>query len=72
MQNMELWANIELFERQGFNPASDIIPAPPVRIAAQITNAAPFVSRIVCWEALHLTSDNAGEKGKILRKFLEK
>ena len=70
--NMELWANIELFERQGYKPKTNLVPAEVERVNAQITNAAPFVNRLMCWEAMYFASPEAGKRGRALQKFLEK
>ena len=69
---IDLWANIELFERQGYEPKTNLVPADPVRVKAQIALAAPFVTKMVCWEALYFASDAAGRRGTALRKMLEK
>ncbi len=49
-QGIELWANIELFERREFGGASPFDAAAPERVAAQIRNVAPFVKKCICWE----------------------
>ena len=67
-----LWGNIELFERKSFTEEINLIPALPKRVAAQITNIAPFVEKLCCWEAGYFASDKAGVKGIRLKSFLEK
>ncbi|MBO4631492.1 MAG: DUF4434 domain-containing protein [Lentisphaeria bacterium] len=71
-QHMELWANVELFERQGYDPRNNLVPADPVRIQAQIAQVAPLVKKIMCWEAQYFASDAAGRTGRKLRQWLEK
>lgn len=63
--NIELWGNIELFERQKFNHPDNFITASPERIIAQINNAAPFTKKLVCWEAMYFTSRELEKMQKI-------
>ncbi len=67
---IDLWSHLEIFERRGYRPDHNLYPATPERVAAQIAQTAPFVSRFCCWEALYFTSDEAGREGKKLRQFL--
>jgi hypothetical protein len=63
----ELWGNIELFERVKFNDPENFVTATTERITAQINNAAPFVQKLVCWEALFFdlnTQNTALVKGQ--------
>ena len=50
--NMELWANIELFEGIKINDPEKFITASKARIYTQMNNAIPYVKKLVCWEAL--------------------
>ena len=70
--SLDLWANIELFERRGYAPKTNLVPADSARVLAQIAQAAPYVQRLVCWEAMYFASDAAGKTGTMLRKMLEK
>lgn len=70
--NIELWANIELFERQGYRPKTNLVPAEVQRVNAQIAQAAPFVNRLMCWEAMYFASPEAGKRGRALQRFFEK
>lgn len=47
---IELWANIEIFERISVVGATPFSMASEKRIKLQTDNAAEFVSKIICWE----------------------
>ncbi len=68
---IELWSHVELFERRGYAIGENLHPASPERVAAQMAQAERFVTRFCCWEAMYFASDEAGEEGRRLRKFLE-
>lgn len=50
-QNINLWANIELFERKDLSLLNNSVTARPERVIAQINLASPYVEKLICWEA---------------------
>ena len=50
-----LWGNIELFQRTSFKKTDNFVTAAPNRVQAQLSNASPFVEKIICWEAMYFT-----------------
>ncbi|MBO7147453.1 MAG: DUF4434 domain-containing protein [Lentisphaeria bacterium] len=68
---IELWSHTEIFERRGFRPEYNLFPAAPERVAAQLIQTAPYVTRHCCWEALSFASDRYGEEGSRLQYFME-
>ena len=49
-REIELWANIEIFERISFSGITPFRTASEKRIKQQLDNAAEFVSKTICWE----------------------
>ena len=48
--NLELWSNVELFERVDFGGAEPFRRAGEERIFHQIAAESPYVSKMICWE----------------------
>lgn len=66
-----LWSHVELFLRNDLNNQdNDVLPAEPERVLAQIANAAPWVEKLICWEAPFFLSAEAGPAGIRLREIL--
>lgn len=59
-RNIRLWANIELFERRDFGGASPFDAASAERVAAQVRNVSPRVSKCVCWEYPYFAGNAPG------------
>jgi len=51
--NIDLWANIEIFERNDLALNDNSITAKPERVIAQVNIASPYVDKLICWEAPH-------------------
>jgi hypothetical protein len=66
--NIELWANVELFERRSFGGPAPLIPAAPERVIAQIDNIAGFVQKIICWEYPYFAGTKGSAGAELIRK----
>ncbi len=69
-RGIRLWANVELFERSDLGQVDNSIPASPLRVAAQIDAAAPYVEKLVCWEAPHYLFGSDAPEAARLREAL--
>jgi hypothetical protein len=65
---VELWVNVESFERFRAGTAQDFEAADFPRLAAQISNAGRFGRKIVSWEVPYFYSPLAGKRGEALRR----
>jgi hypothetical protein len=69
---IELWANVELFERRSFGGAVPFVPAAPERVMAQINNVSSFVKKIICWEYPYFAGTKGAAGSELIRKFIFK
>jgi hypothetical protein len=68
---IKFWSNIEIFERKDLIVGvSHSIPASPERVSAQINHAAPYVEKLICWEAPYYLY--SGREGQKLKELLTK
>ena len=66
-QKLKLWTNVELFDlKEPLGSVHARCTAAPERVLAQISNAAPYVEKMITWEALFYTSPAAGAAGETL------
>ncbi len=69
--DIKLWSNIEIFERnESIDGVNHSVSASPERVTAQINNAAPYVEKLICWEAPYYIFDSMPGSSS-LREFLQ-
>lgn len=65
---VELWVNVESFERNRAGTAQDFVAADFKRLSAQLSHARQVGQKIVSWEVPYFYSALAGERGLKLRQ----
>lgn len=65
---MNLWVNVESFQRARVNTPNDFNPADFTRLRVQLAHAAQVGQKIVSWEVPYFYSSLAGERGVQLRQ----
>lgn len=64
---IDLWVNVESFERVTVGTEQDFVAADFERLRVQLATAAQFGSKIISWEVPYFYSSLAGERGGKLR-----